>query len=134
MGGELIVLTENGAFPISAALLTAAFTTEAALSDKIVRAFTEAARTYGENFGWQAVVYPAEQALLINVPLAEDGVHHQYVMNTQTKAWGRFIGWDAECFCVFNKALYFASGNAVYLAWTGAVDNQNAIAWYGKQA
>ena len=134
MGGELIVLCENGAFALSVALLTASFSNEKAMSDKIVRAFTEAARTYGDNFGWEATVYPAEQALIVNVPLSEDGTHHQYVMNTQTKAWGRFIGWNAETFCVFNKQLYFASGNVVYRAWTGFLDSTSAIDWYGKQA
>lgn len=134
MGGELLVLTENGAFPLSIALLTASFSNEKALSDKIVRAFTESAKTYGDNFGWESTVYPAEQALIVNVPLAEDGLHHQYVMNTQTKAWGRFIGWNAETFCVLNRQLYFASGNTVYKAWNGFVDNTSAIEWYGKQA
>ncbi len=133
-GGELIVLTENGAFAISAALLTASVTTEKALSDKIVRAFTEAARVYGDTFGWEATVFPAQQALIVNVPIQEDGTHYQYVMNTQTKSWSRFTGWPAETFCVFERELYFASGGVVYKAWDGFVDNTSTITWYGKQA
>jgi hypothetical protein len=134
IGGDLVLITENGAWPISTALLTAAISNEKALSDKIVKAFTAAARTYGDIFGWEAVVFNAQNALIVNVPLQEDGTHHQYVMNTQTKAWCRFIGWDAETFCVFNKELYFTRGNTVYKAWTGTEDGNSAINWFGKQA
>jgi hypothetical protein len=134
MGGDLILITENGAWPISTAMLTAAVSNEKALSDKIVKAFTAAARTYGDIFGWEAVIFNAQNALIVNVPLQEDGTHHQYVMNTQTKSWCRFIGWDAETFCVFNKELYFARGNTVYKAWTGTEDGNAAINWFGKQA
>ncbi len=134
IGGDLVLITENGAWPISSALLTAAISNEKALSDKIVKAFTAVARTFGSTFGWEAIVYHAQNALIVNVPLAEDGIHHQYVMNTQTKAWCRFIGWDAETFAVFNKELYFAQGNTVYKAWTGSEDGNDAIQWLGKQA
>ncbi len=133
-GGELVLLTENGAFPLSAALLTASFSNDKALSDKIVQTFTQSARNAADTFGWESIIYPAQQALLVNVPVAEDGTHYQYVMNTQTKAWCRFTDWNAECFAVFNRQLYFARGSAVYKAWTGTADGIDAIKWYGKQA
>ncbi len=133
-GGEIVILTENGAFPLSAALLTASVSNDKALSDKIVQAFTEAGRTYGDNFGWESTLYPAQQALIVNVPVSEDGLHYQYVMNTQTKAWARFTDWDAECFAVFNRELYFAQGTSVFKAWVGTSDTNDAIEWYGKQA
>ena len=52
-GGDLIVLTENGAFPLSAALQSAAIDYKLALSFKIESAFTTAARSYGSTFGWK---------------------------------------------------------------------------------
>jgi hypothetical protein len=55
-------------------------------------------------------------------------------MNTKSKAWCRFKNWDAECFAVYNGALYFADGTVVYKAWTGTDDNGSNITFYGKQA
>jgi len=133
-GGDLVVITQNGTFPLSAALQSAAIDYKLALSFKIEDAFTEAARNYGSNFGWEAIVYPAQSALLVNVPISEDGEHQQYVMNTTTKAWCKFTDWDAEDFAILDGQLYFCNGNAVYKAWTGTADGSDEIIAYAKTA
>jgi hypothetical protein len=135
-GSDVILLTENGVFELSKALETAAEEQgRFALSAKIERQIISDADAYGSVFGWQAIVFPAHSALIVNIPVeAEDGVHYQYVMNTKTKAWCRFKSWDAECFAVYNGDLYFGDGNDVYKAWTGTEDNNSSITFYGKQA
>lgn len=134
LGGDLIIITENGAFPISAAAQSASIDYKLALSFKIEPAFTTAARNYGSNFGWSATVYPAHSALIVNIPISEDGEHEQYVMNTITKAWCKFKEWDAEDFTIYNGELYYAAGTAVYKAWNGKSDAGSDIVIYGKQA
>ncbi len=133
-GGDLVILTENGTYPLSAALQAAAIDYKAALSFLIETAFTEQARSTGNTFGWETVVYPAQSAMIVNVPITEGGEHSQYVMNTITKKWCEFDSWNAETFAVLNSELYFASGTSVYKAWTGAIDGTNNIVAYGKQA
>ena len=133
-GGDIVVLTENGAFPLSKAILTASVSYEQALSYNIEPSFVESSRDYGTVFGWESTVYPEHSALIVNVPQAEDGTHVQYVMNTITKAWCKFTGWDAECFGLFGGELYYANGTTVYKAWTGTSDAGNDIVLYGKQA
>jgi hypothetical protein len=135
-GSDVIILTENGVFELSKALETAAEEQgKFALSAKIETQFVSDADSYGAVFGWQATVFPAHNALIVNIPIdAEDATHYQYVMNTKSKAWCRFKNWDAECFAVYNGALYFADGTVVYKAWTGTDDNGSNITFYGKQA
>ncbi len=134
-GTDCIVITEDGVFPMSALLQTAeAERAKLSLSNKIGPAFIGAARSYGENYGWCATVFPARNALLVNIPLTEDGEHEQYVMNTVTKSWCRFTSWDAEDFVVFNKNLYFCNSDGVYKAWTGTSDSDDNINFYAKQA
>jgi hypothetical protein len=134
LGGDLVVLTENGAFPLSAALQSAVIDYKMALSFKIENAFTAAARSYGSIFGWKTIIFPARAAMIVNVPTAEDGEHEQYVMNTITKAWCKFTEWDAEDFGIFNGELYFTKGTVVYKAWTGTADAGSNIVFYAKQA
>ena len=134
LGGDMVILTESGAFPLSAALQSSTIDSKMALSFKIENAFTDAARQYGSNFGWVVHAYPAQSALIVNVPIAEGGTHHQYVMNTITKAWCRFTGWDAEDFVIYNGELYFVTSNKVVKGWTGKMDGTNNIEAYGKQA
>ena len=133
-GGDIIVLTQNGAFPLSAATATASVDSKLALSFKIENAFNDASRLYSSNFGWKSILYPAKSAFIVNVPKTEDGDHEQYVMNTITKAWCKFTEWDAEDFAVFNSELYFCDGSVVYKAWTGTVDGTSDIILYAKQA
>lgn len=133
-GGECVVLTEQGTFNISSLLQSGDERAKFALSYKIQDAFTETARDYGSVFGWKTISLPARDALIVNVPYAEDGRHEQFVMNTITKAWCKFTEWDAEDFGVLNKELYFCNGTATYKAWSGQSDNNTNIIYYGKQA
>ena len=72
--------------------------------------------------------------MIFNIPIAEDGTHQQYVMNTITKAWCRFTNWDAETFAILNGQLYFSDATAVYKAWSGTSDAGSNIIAYGKTA
>jgi hypothetical protein len=133
-GGDVLYVCEAGAFPLSAAAQSASIDYKLALSFEIEPTFTESGRLYGSNFGWEATVYPAQSALVVNVPVDVDGVHYQYVMNTVTKAWCRFKGWNAEAFAIFNGELYYTTSNKVVKAWTGAIDGTDDIEAYGKSA
>lgn len=141
-GADPIILTEEGAFPLSALLASGDERDRFAVSFKIQGAFSTAARSYGEVFGWKAISFYEQNALIINVPKAEDGAHEQYVMNTLSKAWCKFTRWHAEDFAVFNKNLYFCRGGRIYHAWTDTGDyvtaadpeNGEAITYVAQQA
>lgn len=133
-GGDIAVITENGTFLMSSLLQSGDERAKFALSYKIQNAIVDSARSYGSTFGWKAITFPAYDAMLINIPIAEDGEHQQYVMNTLTKAWCHFEEWDAEDFAVFNGELYYCVGTTVRKAWTGTIDGANDIVYYGKQA
>ncbi|MBM3346849.1 MAG: hypothetical protein FJY55_10195 [Betaproteobacteria bacterium] len=134
LGGDMLLLTRGGAFPMAKALQSSAIDYRLAISDKINKAFTDAAVSYGNVFGWVPIVFPEKNALIVNVPQAEDGTHEQYVMNTITRSWCKFTDWDAEDFAVFNNELYFCDGTVVYKAWTGHADGPDNIVAYAKQA
>lgn len=126
-GADPIILTEEGAFPLSALLASGDERDRFAVSFKIQDAFSEAARSYGSVFGWKAISYPEQNALIINVPRVEDGAHEQYVMNTISKSWCKFTGWQAEDFAVFNGQLYFSRGGRIYRAWVGTDDYATSL-------
>lgn len=133
-GGDLVILTQNGVFPMAGTLQSGPIDYKLALSFKIEGAFTEAARNYGSVFGWTSVIHPVRSALIINVPQSEGGVHEQYVMNTITKAWCKFTSWDAEDFVIFNNDLYYTTSNKVVKAWSGVIDGTDDIVAYAKTA
>lgn len=133
-GGDLVLITQNGAFPLSASLQSASIDRRLALTNKIENAFNDAARSYSAVFGWEAIVLPLQSAMIFNIPTSLNTAAKQYVMNTITKAWCEFEGWQATTFAVFNDELYFALGDDVFKAWTGTADGEDDIVLDGKQA
>lgn len=133
-GGDVLLICQNGVLPLSIFLQSASIDRQRPLTDKISSAFNAAQRTYGSNFGWEACFYQNQNALIFNIPIAEDQQADQYPMNAITKAWTRFTGWNANCFAVFNGELYFGGDAIVSKAWTGPSDDGANIEVYGKSA
>lgn len=105
------------------------------VKSKLSGAFSAAARSYSNNFGWQGVFYPRSNWLLFNVPITTNVNYHQYGINTITGGAFRFTGWNARCFGTYNNRLYFGSGNGiVYLADDGQSDNGANITVVGQKA
>lgn len=108
-GSDMVVLTTDGFVPLSKALLTDRFQLQGAISDKISNLVSNDTRNYFNNFGWQAIFYPSGDKMLVNVPQVQNSLQYQYVMNTITGAWCRFIGWKANVFETLGNDLYYGS-------------------------
>lgn len=131
--GDLLIICQDGVYPLSAALQSTRLDQTQAITDKIRAAVSLATGTYSTNYGWCIMPYPKENAVILNVPTSST-VSHQYVMNSLTGAWARFTGWDAASMVVFNDDLYFGGISTVYKAWYGKSDNGTAILTDAKQA
>ena len=130
-GGDLVLITQNGAFPLSAVLQSTTVDRKLAITNKIELAFNTASNLYGSNVGWEAVFYPSQSAMLFNIPTVEFSEAKQYVLNTSSpkKPWCEFDGWDAVCFGLFNGDIYYGAATVVRKAWTGTGDDgENIVA------
>lgn len=133
MGGELLIMTIDGLVPISRAL-KANRTDDVSIASKIREAVSSASSTYSGNHGWQPILYPAANMLILNVPVTELSTSHQYVMNTITKAWCRFKDVNAFCFELFNENMYFGTSGKVCKFWDTQADAGTNITSDVKQA
>lgn len=133
-GADVLVITTDGAFPLSKALLTDRSQLNLAATDKISSLINTDTVQYFNNFGWQPIIFPSGNKLIINVPEVEGTRSIQYVMNTQHGAWCRFTGWDANCFEIFGDDLYYGGSGVVIKADTGTDDLGNNIVGYVQQA
>lgn len=121
-GGELLYLSTTGLYPLSKLAQSSILDRSAAVSFKIDGAFLSSAEAYSANTAWQMVSYPSGNMLVVNIPTSDTPTAEQYVMNTITKAWCRFKGWDASSWAVMGGSLYFSSGTKTYKALTGTSD------------
>ncbi len=131
--GDLLLISQDGVAPMSTALQSDRLDQRAELTDKIQKAVSDAVTAYGANFGWQILSYPKENQLYLNVPVTV-GTQQQYVMNTITKAWCNFTGWNANVFELYGDNMYFGGAGFIGQAWNGLSDNGANILANGKQA
>lgn len=132
-GGDMLLITQDGVVPMSGALQSSRLDPRVSLTDKIQFAVSTAVSAYGSNFGWQLVYFAKENQLYLNVPIAV-GAQQQYVMNTITKSWCNFTGWNANCWENFNDDIYFGGNGYIGKAWNGYSDNSTDIQCFGLQS
>lgn len=140
-GSDVLLVTTDGAFPLSKALLTDRTQLQLAATDKIQRLINDDIVNYQSVYGWQPIVYPLGNKLIINVPTTETLDAHQYVMNTINGAWTKFTGWNAICWETMGDTLFFGTSDSVVIADVGTSDNgsninavcQQAFSYFGNK-
>ena len=127
LGGDLIVVTADGYIPLLQFLSTGREQRQLAISDKIAPTVTRDVELFGDEPGWQAVLYPEANWLLFNVPQG-GGIYHQHVQNVQTGAWCLFTGMNAASWAIFGDKIYYGTSNGkVVQADTGGKDGDMAV-------
>ena len=123
-GGDIALLTQFGMLTIGSmakpdpdAVLTNA------LSQKIQYLISQVISAAGARSGWDIMLYPNANFVVINVPGLEVSQSLQLVYNVLTKAWTVFEGMAATCWEYALNSLLFGSTGKVYRAWEEGKDN-----------
>lgn len=129
-GADVIVLTENGYLPLSG-VLSDLRANRTAISGKINNIVK------GKDFTdkWEVHFYSKRGWLFVNAPsnIAEYA-HEQHVLNINTNAWCRFVGMDADSWCVLFDKLYFCNGKGIFKADEGTTDDGKWITYEIQRA
>lgn len=108
IGSDVALITQDGVVPISQALpFDPSADRSVALTARIQNQMATVTGGALSNFGWQMSSFQAQQLFVLNIPLTENSNQEQYVMNTLTGGWSRFVGWKANCFEVYRDLLYW---------------------------
>lgn len=135
-GTQPLVITRTGVLQLKMSLTNAEATMDTtAISTTIMQSMHVAAKSYGDNWGWELCSYPAGTRLILNIPTSENSAAKQYVMNSLTGAWCEFDGHNANCWLTFNNRLYFGGNRGrVYRADYTSADEQAVITATGQTA
>lgn len=123
--GDLLIITTDGVIPVSRLVARERKEQGVAITEIIQGSMADAVASYSGNFGWELCLYSEASMLLLNVPV--DANKQQFVMNSYTKAWCRFLEWNANCFAEMDGELYYGMLGEVRQAWTGTADVAAAI-------
>lgn len=136
-GGDLVILTEQGAIPVSQAVVRdKAALGLSAISRKIEPDWVSQASARS-TVPWEAVKWPSRSMTLITNPVTGATTDPQMmVVNSETGAWCLRSGWDARCVALHSDQVYFGTNDGqVFKADIGGLDNGSpytckaAFAW-----
>lgn len=130
-GSDALIICSDGIASLTALVRQGRGKKDETVSYKIQQLINSDIQSYKSNFGWQGVVHPLGNKLIINVPKIVNSVSSQYVMNTLNGSWCTYgllnSPWNAACFEVLGDSLYYGGNTIVYLADIGNADNNNAV-------
>lgn len=124
-GGDALIINRDGIAQLSKQLMSSRVNTKLQLTDKIQPQLAADTTKYSGNIGWDMILFPPENMLIVNIPVDVSSV--QYVMNTISGAWSRWTGLNAKSWIFHNEKIYFGGRDFVGLAWDGYADNGTAI-------
>lgn len=127
LAGDVLLICQDGVLPLSGALQSSRVQPQVALSYKIQNAVSTAVTNYGSQYGWQLLPFPGSNMLFLNVPISTGNLQQQYVMNTITKSWCSFDGWNANCWELYQDEPYFGGNGYIGKAWDGQADSGSNI-------
>lgn len=129
VGGDLLIMTEDGIVALSKVMTVDQVALEnVAASKPIAPAWRDAVLARTGQVGWQIVPWPLRTFVAINLPKINAGDFTQFVTNSRTGAWARYLGWDANCFAVYQNMLFYGTsdGRVLQAEVGGSDDSDNA--------
>lgn len=126
LGGDLGVITQNGLISVGKTM-NGAPEAERDLFARVATPFRRAIAT-GQGFsGWEGLLVPSENLLLVNAPSSTEAAV-QFIRHHTTGGPGRFTGWDFETFEVFGGECYAGTSDGrVVKCFTGNDDDGEDI-------
>lgn len=125
-GADAVVICSDGLVSVSRIISVGIQQPKDAVSYKIQQLINADIASYSTNYGWQGVVFPLGNKIIINVPRSTNSRYQQYVMNSLNASWCSFGAlnspWNAACFCVSGDRLFWGGNTIVYQGDTGRSD------------
>lgn len=124
-GGDLVILTEDGMVPLSAALNKDKAALSLAAVSKAIEPEWKTRVIARREVPWQVVKWPSYNMAIVSQPVIDDSTPAEcLVVNLETGAWCLYTGWNVRSLVLHNDRVYFGSnGGEVFLAESGGTDN-----------
>ncbi|TRD03800.1 hypothetical protein FJV76_14275 [Mesorhizobium sp. WSM4303] len=128
-GGDLVIATEEGMVPISAAVSKDAAVISLAAISKNIEPDWRAAALDRNSLPWEIIKWPEQRYAIVSLPItSDDQLPICFVVNTETGAWCKYTGWNTQCMELLDSQLYFGTNDGkVKLAEIGGSDDGEPI-------
>jgi hypothetical protein len=111
VGGDLLILTEDGIVPISQVVSKdPAALSLAAVSRNIEPDWRREVMARGGK-PWEFIKFPRYNMGIVSLPVTTTAPPLCFVVNLETGAWADYTGWDTNCLVLHNKWAYFGTSD-----------------------
>jgi hypothetical protein len=123
-GGDMLILSLQGVVPLSR-LITGAnrFNPEQYETYKVGNIFNLLSSEFGQFRGWNVVLHPTDNTLLVTIPQGVDIATTQLAMSLQKKSWSRYRDLPILSCSPWNGVLHFGTSDGRVCRNEGYVDN-----------
>jgi len=123
-GGDLIVATTRGLFPISQAINMDVAALEMEAVSKAIQPYWQSRAASDSATPWQIMKWPEKNVMIVSQPTGSASKFSCLVANLSNNGWSRYTGWDTQCLAYFVSNGYFgAADGCVYRMEVSGSDN-----------
>lgn len=122
-GGDIFLLTLFGILPLSKLVGGALVTSETYETYKIRPLFQDTLVNQQNLRGWEMVIHPQDNFLLLNTPGAAGLEQEQYAMSYATQGWSILRGLPILSAGIWKSKLYFGTRDGRVCVSQGGLDN-----------
>lgn len=124
-GGDLVILTEQGAVPVSQIISKDPAALALAAISRNIQPDWIADASARRGLPWEILKWPSRSMTLVSTPTTNTGQSDQcYIVNSETGAWCKRSGWGMRCTAYHDGLVYFGTNDGrVLIADTGGTDD-----------
>lgn len=128
LGGDLLMITEQGIVPLSACINKSYEELELASVTKTIKKMWRDEVAAKANWAWTLENWETYGCVFVTLPGSTPG--YCLVVNAATGAWARYVGWDATCFVRRQNDMFFGTQGGLIMQAdrTGYDDGQPYVA------
>lgn len=124
-GGDVLIATLDGIVPLTEIIQKdPAALSLSAVTRPIEPDWTTEARAALDAYPWEMLKWPLRNMGIVSLPHSTLSTPRCLVVNLQSGAWAKYVGWDVRSMAVFGRQAYFGDSAGNILAMeSGGTDN-----------
>lgn len=128
-GGDLIIATKEGLVPMSAVIAKDAAALSLAAVSSAIEPDWKREVSRRTSMPWELIKWPEQNYAITSLPVTSVGQEAwSFIVNLETGAWTKFVGWATRCLEYLNGRVYFGTNDGeVFEAEIGGKDDDQPI-------
>ncbi len=115
-GGDLVILTEQGAVPVSQIIVKDPAALALAAVSRDIQPDWVNEGSARQTYPWEIVKWPSRSMAIVSMPsVGASQMDQVFIVNLETGAWCKRTGWGATCLALHDDDVYFGTADGLVM-------------------